>query len=112
MGTTNRAFTPSLHKAMMLNHASMTGKRYLSKPRIRKNEVIGKQTVFNKIKSFCESVFRFFGFGKEVYVFPVAKFSTPMHSAHLCGKRTDEQRAKRKARRQKRTKLIMRRGYA
>lgn len=41
-----------------------------------------------------------------------AVFSTPTHSPYRQGRRTEQERTKRKARRQKRAKRIMRRGYA
>ena len=41
-----------------------------------------------------------------------ATFTTPTHSPHLCGRRTEEERQQRKSRRQKRTALKQKRGYA
>jgi hypothetical protein len=73
-------------------------------------------SVGGAIKFALAGLLGMFGFGKSkagiAAVYKPVSFTTPTHSPYLCGRRTPEERAQRKACRQKRTRLIMTRGFA
>ena len=112
MGTTNRAFTPSLHKAQMMHQANTNNRLHSYRKKMAAGHEKKTFSVYRVIKAAFKSVLNFFGFGKPAYVFPVASFNTPTHSPYGCGKRDQSELDRRKARRQKRTALKMKRGYA
>ena len=94
MGTTSRAFD-SNKKVGLIGGGNIAKLSF----------VAALSTMFGGLGSLFSGAARGSGM-KEV------AFSTPNHSPHNCGRRTSEQVAQRKARRQKRQRLILKRGYA
>lgn len=119
MGTTNRSYNRHSRRAAMSNSAVQS--RKLKRDR-NGHAADGKQkssrgfSVGGAIRFALTGLFGMFGFGKKKAnlhaKYKPVSFTTPTHSPYRCSRRTPEERAQRKARRQKRTRLILTRGYA